>query len=69
MGNEGAVSGFDNTVISGARAIAPLIGAAIVAGFGLRAIFIGTAFVYAVVGTLAILALPAARPLATKPSA
>lgn len=69
VGNEGAVYGFDNTVISGARAIAPLIGAAIVAGFGLRAIFIGTAFVYAVVGTLAILALPAARPLATKPSA
>ena len=45
-GSEGAVFGLDNSVRAGARAIAPLIGAAIALAFGLRATFLATGLVF-----------------------
>jgi MFS transporter, DHA1 family, multidrug resistance protein len=38
-GNEGAVYGLDNSIISGSRSIAPLIASIVAASFGLRAVF------------------------------
>jgi MFS transporter, DHA1 family, multidrug resistance protein len=65
-GKEGAVYGLDNTVVSGARAIAPLLGAAIVTSFGLSSIFLGTAFIFLIVVALAVVALPSVQPLPAK---
>jgi DHA1 family multidrug resistance protein-like MFS transporter len=65
-GKEGAVYGLDNTVVSGARALAPLLGAMIVTAFGLSSIFLGTAVAFLLVVVLALVALPAVEPLAMK---
>ncbi|GAB4442143.1 MAG: MFS transporter [Chloroflexi bacterium OHK40] len=57
-GREGAVYGLDNSLVAGARAAAPLVGAAVVLGFGLRGIFVASALIYGLVGLLAALRLP-----------
>jgi DHA1 family multidrug resistance protein-like MFS transporter len=44
-GEEGAVYGLDSSVSAGARAAAPLLGAAVAVWFGLRGIFVGAALV------------------------
>jgi DHA1 family multidrug resistance protein-like MFS transporter len=62
-GSEGAVYGLDSSIVSAARAAAPLIGAGVVLGFGLRGIFIASAVV-----CLATLALAAARLPADEPA-
>lgn len=57
-GVEGAVYGLDNSVLSTARAVAPLLGAAIAVTVGLRGVFIITALIFLAVGLLAAWRLP-----------
>jgi DHA1 family multidrug resistance protein-like MFS transporter len=61
-GIEGTVYGLDNTIISGARAVAPLAGSAVALGLGLRATFIATAVVFVGVALLAAWKLPEVPP-------
>jgi MFS transporter, DHA1 family, multidrug resistance protein len=57
-GSEGAIYGIDNALVAGARALAPLVGAAVVLALGLRGIFIATALTYGLITALAVLRLP-----------
>ncbi len=57
-GEEGAVYGLDNSIIAGARSIAPLLGAGVALWFGLRATFSATALLYFVTAVLAMWRLP-----------
>lgn len=52
-GDEGAVYGLDNAVTSGARMIGPLLGVAIAAWLGVRAVFGTAALLYLMAGLLA----------------
>jgi DHA1 family multidrug resistance protein-like MFS transporter len=62
-GEEGAVYGLDNSINSGAGAVAPLVGAGVAAWFGLRATFAATALIMLGAGLLAAWGLPRpARP-------
>lgn len=45
-GQEGAVYGLDNSVSSGARAIAPMLGVSIAAFIGVRSVFAATGVIY-----------------------
>jgi len=60
-GQEGAVYGLDNSINSAGRAVAPLIGAAVSMGFGLRATFLATGVVFMVTCLLASILLPTIR--------
>lgn len=64
-GREGAVYGIDNSLTAGARAAAPVVGAVVVASFGLRGLFVATALVYGLVAAVAASRLPEARRTAT----
>jgi DHA1 family multidrug resistance protein-like MFS transporter len=64
-GNEGAVYGLDNAIVSAARAAAPLVGAGVVLAFDIRGIFIATAALYGVVVLLATVSLAEPKPAAT----
>lgn len=57
-GEEGAVYGLDNSIIAGARSIAPLLGAGVALWFGLRATFSASALLYLVMAILAMSRLP-----------
>jgi DHA1 family multidrug resistance protein-like MFS transporter len=57
-GEEGAVFGLDNSIVSGARALAPMAGAAIAVGFGLRAVFAAASLLYLGAAALALSGLP-----------
>lgn len=57
-GVEGAVYGLDNSITSGARGVAPLLGAGVALWFGLRATFVATAFIFLITGVLALWRLP-----------
>jgi len=57
-GIEGTVYGLDNTIISGARAVAPLLGSAVALFLGLRATFTATALVFLLAALLATWRLP-----------
>lgn len=68
-GEEGTVFGIDNSVNASARAVAPLLGAAIAAWFGLPSIFIATTLVLLGAAALVFRFLPehtAAAPAATQ---
>jgi DHA1 family multidrug resistance protein-like MFS transporter len=65
VGEEGSVYGLDNSINAGARAIAPLVGAAIAAAFGLRTTFIVTAAIFLITGTTAARYLPSLKPALT----
>jgi len=56
-GEEGAAFGLDNSTTSVARAVAPLLGAAVAAWFGLRATFLVTAIIFLMTAVLARLGL------------
>lgn len=60
-GEEGAAYGLDHSITSAARAVAPLLGAAVAAWFGLRATFVATAFIYLMAAAIARLGLKPAR--------
>jgi MFS transporter, DHA1 family, multidrug resistance protein len=57
-GEEGAVYGLDNSVGSGGRAVAPLVGSAIAAQFGIRSAFTATGIFFLVAVGLAAWLLP-----------
>lgn len=57
-GEEGSVYGIDNSVVAGARAIAPLIGSTIVAFIGLRGVFGATAIFFGLVVVITYFLLP-----------
>jgi MFS transporter, DHA1 family, multidrug resistance protein len=57
-GEEGAVYGLDNSIISSARSVAPLIGSGIAILFSLRATFSATALIFFLTALFAILYLP-----------
>lgn len=57
-GREGAVFGLDNSIISGARSVAPLVGSGLAVWFGLRATFFATGLLYLGAMLLAIWKLP-----------
>ncbi|MFB6286533.1 MAG: MFS transporter [Candidatus Bipolaricaulia bacterium] len=58
IGEEGSVYGLDNSINSGARVVAPMLGSAVVTLFGLRAVFISTALVFTIAGWMALRYLP-----------
>lgn len=60
-GEEGAAYGLDHSVTSAARAVAPLLGAAVAAWFGLRATFVATAFIYFMAAAMARVGLKPAH--------
>ena len=57
-GEEGAVYGLDNSIISSGRMIAPLLGAGVAAAFGLRSAFTATAILFILAALLAVASLP-----------
>lgn len=57
-GDEGAVYGLDSSITSGARVFGPLLGVAIAAWLGPRAVFGAAALLYLLAGLLAIRGLP-----------
>lgn len=61
-GEEGAVYGIDNSVVSGSRAVAPLMGAGIAAAVGYRGTFAATALLMLGVAILALRCLPHLMP-------
>jgi DHA1 family multidrug resistance protein-like MFS transporter len=58
FGEEGAVYGLDNSISSGARAAAPMVGAAVALSLSLRAVFGAAAIFYLTAAALAIGCLP-----------
>jgi len=54
LGEEGAVYGLDNSISSGARAVAPMLGVGVAASFGLRATFVTAALLYLAAGLVAM---------------
>jgi MFS transporter, DHA1 family, multidrug resistance protein len=59
-GEEGAVYGLDNSINSGARALAPMIGVSIAMWLGLRAVFGAISLLYLTAAVLAFRRLPQA---------
>ncbi len=59
IGEEGAVYGLDNSVTSGARALAPMLGVGVAMSFGLRATFVAAALLYLGAAVMATWGLPA----------
>ena len=67
-GEAGAVYGLDNSIVSAARAVAPLIGAAVAVWFGMRGTFAATGLIFFFVALLAAWRLPQAE-VACQPQA
>ncbi len=65
-GEEGAVYGLDNSISAGARAVAPLIGAAVATAFGLRLTFVASALILLIAAAGALGRLP--RAVAADPA-
>lgn len=61
-GEEGAVYGLDNAIVSGARAVAPIVGAGVAMLFGMRATFAAGAVTMLIVALMAALWLPQDAP-------
>ncbi len=61
-GREGAVYGLDNSLVAGARAAAPVIGAVVATAFDLRGLFLATAVAYGLIAAIAATRLPEPRP-------
>jgi len=60
-GKEGAVYGLDNSINAAGRSIAPLIGAWIASGLGIRATFGATSLIFLVGGIFALAFLPSVQ--------
>jgi DHA1 family multidrug resistance protein-like MFS transporter len=60
-GNQGATYGLDNSVQASGRVVAPLAAASIAAAAGYRGIFLGAAFIYALIAIAAILVVWSAQ--------
>jgi len=57
-GDEGTVYGLDNSVHSGARALAPMVGAGVAIGLGMRATFMVLGLIFLAGGMLCLWRLP-----------
>jgi DHA1 family multidrug resistance protein-like MFS transporter len=57
-GRYGAVYGVDTSLVAGANAIAPMLGAGLTASFGLRSVFAGAAILYAIATTVVLVVMP-----------
>jgi len=57
-GREGAVYGLDNSIGSGARSLAPMIGSAVMVWWGVRSTFVVSGALLALTAVFAALALP-----------
>ena len=61
-GRYGAVYGIDTSLVAGANAISPMIGATLTATFGLTSVFFGAATIYALATIVAALVVPKRDP-------
>lgn len=66
-GEEGVVFGLDNSVNSGARALAPVFGASITIWIGLRTTFTAICLLFFMAGILSIWRLPSQRAAGSHP--
>lgn len=57
-GEEGAVYGLDNSIVAGARAIAPLVGSGLAIWLGYRGVFVAAALMMLIIALLAARRLP-----------
>lgn len=57
-GRYGAVYGVDTSMVAGANAISPMIGAALTATFGLTSVFYGAAVIYALATVIVLVVVP-----------
>jgi DHA1 family multidrug resistance protein-like MFS transporter len=60
-GRYGAVYGLNTSVVAGAGAIAPMIGAGLTAAWGLPSAFIGAAVMYGIATVVAVITVPTPR--------
>jgi MFS transporter, DHA1 family, multidrug resistance protein len=63
-GKEGAVYGLDNSIISGSRTLAPMLGSGLAVWFNLRSTFVATSILFLAMTILSIWLLPASGKLA-----
>ncbi len=61
QGEEGAVYGLDNSVLSGARTVAPMVGSSIAMALGMRSVFVISATLFTVAALVAYTFLPRQR--------
>ena len=61
-GEEGAVFGLESSIMAGARAISPLIGAALASWFGLRSVYAAAGLVFLSMALLVYYVLPKSEP-------
>jgi DHA1 family multidrug resistance protein-like MFS transporter len=57
QGDEGAIYGLDNSIVSGARVVAPMIGVSVAMWLGLRAVFVTAALLYLAAALLTVMGL------------
>lgn len=57
QGDEGAIYGLDNSIVSGARAVGPMLGVSVAIWLGLRAVFATAALLYLAAAMLALFGL------------
>jgi DHA1 family multidrug resistance protein-like MFS transporter len=57
QGDEGAIYGLDNSIVSGARAVGPMLGVSVAIWLGLRAVFASAALLYLAAAMLALFGL------------
>ena len=58
QGDEGAVYGLDNSIVSAARVVGPMLGVAVAMWLGLRAVFATAAVLYLAAALMALFGLP-----------
>jgi len=63
-GRQGAMYGVNTTIVAGANALAPMIGASVAIWWGLRSVFLAAAVLFALGGFVALWLLPAPDPCA-----
>ncbi|NLX08274.1 MAG: multidrug efflux MFS transporter, partial [Chloroflexi bacterium] len=65
-GEEGAVYGLESSIMSAARAIAPMLGAGLAGWFGLRSMFLASGFIFLALAMLPGRALPEPRTISRR---
>jgi len=58
QGDEGAIYGLDNSIVSGARAVGPMLGVSVAIWLGLREVFATASLLYLAAAMLALFGLP-----------
>jgi len=57
QGEEGAIYGLDNSIVSGARVVGPMLGVSVAMWLGLRAVFVTAALLYLAAALLSVMGL------------